>query len=81
MSGRIRKHRSTMLTGTPGGADWAKRAAARAMLRAVDFADEDFEKPIITVACPFTNATPCNDHIRNLGDILSRPRVALLGVR
>jgi dihydroxy-acid dehydratase len=61
-----------MLTGTPGGADWAKRAAARAMLRAVDFTDEDFAKPIITVACPYTNATPCNDHIRNLGDILSR---------
>ncbi len=60
-----------MLTGTPGGPDWAKRAAARAMLRAVDFTDEDFEKPIITVACPFTNATPCNDHIRELGDILS----------
>jgi dihydroxy-acid dehydratase len=72
MSDRTLKHRSTMLTGTPGGADWAKRAAARAMLRAVDFKDEDFAKPIITVACPFTNATPCNDHIRNLGDILSR---------
>jgi dihydroxy-acid dehydratase len=72
MTDRTRKHRSTMLTGTPGGADWAKRAAARAMLRAVDFTDEDFAKPIITVACPFTNATPCNDHIRNLGDILSR---------
>ena len=42
------------------------------MLRAVDFTDEDFAKPIITLACPFTNATPCNDHIRNLGDILSR---------
>jgi dihydroxyacid dehydratase/phosphogluconate dehydratase len=44
------------------------------MLRAVDFTDEDFAKPIITVACPFTNATPCNDHIRELGDILSRSR-------
>ncbi len=72
MADRTLKHRSTMLTGTPGGADWAKRAAARAMLRAVDFTDEDFAKPIITVACPFTNATPCNDHIRELGDILSR---------
>ena len=64
------KHRSALLTGTPGGADWARRAAARAMLRAVDFADEDFGKPIVTLACPFTNATPCNDHIRKLGDIL-----------
>lgn len=72
MADRTRKHRSSLLTGTPGGADWAKRAAARAMLRAVDFTDDDFSKPIVTVACPFTNATPCNDHIRKLGDILSR---------
>ncbi len=72
MADRIRKHRSSLLTGSPGGADWAKRAAARAMLRAVDFTDDDFTKPIITVACPYTNATPCNDHIRQLGDILSR---------
>ena len=72
MADRPLKHRSTLLTGTPGGADWAKRAAARAMLRAVGFTDEDFFKPIVTVACPFTNATPCNDHIRDLGDILFR---------
>src|SRR3990172_6288450 len=70
MTDRTLKHRSSLLTGTPGGADWAKRAAARAMLRAVDFTDDDFVKPIVTVACPFTNATPCNDHIRELGDIL-----------
>jgi dihydroxy-acid dehydratase len=72
MADRPLKHRSSLLTGTPGGADWAKRAAARAMLRAVDFTDDDFVKPIVTVACPFTNATPCNDHIRDLGDILFR---------
>ena len=72
MADRTLKHRSGMLTGTPGGTDWAKRAAARAMLRAVDFTDDDFGKPIVTVACPFTNATPCNDHIRELGDILAR---------
>ncbi|MHB9061773.1 MAG: dihydroxy-acid dehydratase domain-containing protein, partial [Desulfobacteria bacterium] len=70
------KHRSRLLTGTPGGADWARRAAARAMLRAVDFSEDDFSKPIVTVACPFTNATPCNDHIRKLGDILFREIVA-----
>jgi len=70
MTDRTLKHRSSLLTGTPGGADWAKRAAARAMLRAVDFTDDDFVKPIVTVACPPSNATPCNDHIRDLGDIL-----------
>ena len=49
------------------------------MLRAVDFSEDDFSKPIVTVACPFTNATPCNDHIRKLGDILSREIVAAGG--
>jgi len=71
MADRTLKHRSGLLTGTPGGADWARRAAARAMLRGVGFRDEDFRKPIVTVACPYTNATPCNDHLRNLGDILA----------
>ena len=66
------KWRSQKLTGTPGGADWDKRAAARAMLRAVNFKDEDFKKPIITVACPATNATPCNIHIQTLGEIIKK---------
>ena len=66
------KHRSGLLTGTPGGPDWARRAAARAMLRGVGFRDEDFSRPIVTVACPYTNATPCNDHLRKLGDLLER---------
>jgi len=79
MADRSLKHRSNLLTGTPGGADWTRRAAARAMLRAVDFGDDDFIKPIVTMACPFTNATPCNDHIRKLGDILFREIVAAGG--
>ena len=76
MADRSLKNRSNLLTGLPGEADWARRAAARAMLRAVDFKDDDFTKPIVTMACPFTNATPCNDHIRKLGDILFREIVA-----
>jgi dihydroxy-acid dehydratase len=79
MAGSPLKHRSHLLTGTPGGADWPRRAAARAMLRAVDFRDEDFSKPIVTLACPFTNATPCNDHLRKLGDLLSREIAAAGG--
>ncbi len=39
------------------------------MLRAVGFKDEDFEKPIITLGVAYTNATPCNDQIRDLGDM------------
>ncbi|MCC2644603.1 MAG: dihydroxy-acid dehydratase, partial [Burkholderiales bacterium] len=65
------KQRSASLTSTPGAKDWVKRSATRAMLRAVGFTDEDFSKPIITIACPYTNITPCNAHIRDLGDIVS----------
>lgn len=66
------KKRSNLLTGTPGGEDWVKRAPARAMMRAVGFKDKDFEKPLITVACPYTNITPCNAHIQELGEIVSK---------
>src|SRR3990167_10689306 len=64
------KTRSTKLTGYPERKGWDKRAAARAMLRAVSFKDSDFTKPIVTVACPYTNATPCNNHIQKLGEII-----------
>lgn len=64
------KIRSGLLTGTPGGSDWAKRAPARGMMRAVGFTDEDFKKPLITVASPHTNITPCNAHIDTLGKMI-----------
>ena len=69
------KHRSTNLTGDPNNEEqWLKRQAARAQvglfeqsinlfykkMRAVRFNDEDFMKPLITVACPYSNALPCN---------------------
>ena len=64
------KIRSGELTGTVGSDNWAKRAPARSMFRAVGYTDEDFKKPLITVAVPYTNATPCNSHIKELGEII-----------
>ena len=67
------KKRSQDLTGNPENEkseEWVKRSAARAMLRAVDFDDEDFKKPIITLANAYTNATPCNAHNRELEQII-----------
>lgn len=64
------KFRSGLLTGHVGKEDWAKRAPARAMMRAVGYTDEDFKKPLVTVACPYTNVTPCNAHIKELGDMV-----------
>jgi dihydroxy-acid dehydratase len=64
------KRRSEEITGRKNSEKWVERTAARTMLRAVRFTDEDFDKPIIALAVPHTNGTPCNDHIRALGDIV-----------
>ena len=42
------------------------RAPARAMLRAVGLGDDDFGKPLIGIANTWTDATPCNAHLREL---------------
>ena len=54
------KRKSLTTTGGPG------RAPNRAMLRAVGFVDDDFEKPIIGVASLFSDITPCNSHLDRL---------------
>ena len=66
------KRRSEEITGHKGSKNWVERTAARTMLRAVRFSDEDFDKPIIALAIPYTNGTPCNDHVRDLGDLVQR---------
>src|SRR5699024_8301980 len=40
----------------------------RAMLRAVGFEDEDFEKPMIGIASTWSEVTPCNIHIKDLAE-------------
>jgi dihydroxy-acid dehydratase len=52
--------RSLMTTGGPA------RAPNRAMLRAVGFLDEDFNRPMIGVASLFSDITPCNAHLDRL---------------
>ncbi|MBN1958593.1 MAG: dihydroxy-acid dehydratase [Desulfuromonadales bacterium] len=66
------KRRSSQITGDKGQPNWVERTAARTMLRAVRFSDDDFSKPLIAVAVPYSNGTPCNDHIRDLGDLLQQ---------
>ena len=45
-----------------------ERAPNRSMLRAVGFADPDFQKPIVGVASAHSNLTPCNVGIGPLAD-------------
>jgi len=47
--------------------DGVKQTPSRAMLRAVGFTDEDFTKPQIGIASTWSNLTPCNMHIDELG--------------
>ncbi len=48
--------------------DGTDRAPNRSMLRAVDFSDEDFQKPQIGVASTWSKLTPCNMHINTLAE-------------
>lgn len=66
------KRRSEEIVGSKHSGKWVERTAARTMLRAVRFTDEDFDKPIIALAVPHTNGTPCNDHVRALGDLVQQ---------
>jgi dihydroxy-acid dehydratase len=55
----LRPHSSVIVDGND-------RAAARSMLRAVGFKDEDFKKPQIAVASSPSDMTPCNVHLGEL---------------
>ena len=46
-----------------------KRSPNRAMLRAVGFSNNDFEKPIIGIANGQSNITPCNAGLGKLADV------------
>src|SRR6516165_1481229 len=54
------KRTSRLTTEGPG------RAPNRAMLRAVGFHDDDFNRPMIGVASLFSDITPCNAHLDRL---------------
>src|SRR6478736_318684 len=54
------ERRSLTTTGGPG------RAPNRAMLRAVGFHDDDFDRPMIGVADLQSDITPCNAHLDRL---------------
>ncbi len=45
-----------------------ERTPNRAMLRAVGFEDDDFEKPIIGVANAYSTVTPCNAGLNHLAN-------------
>ena len=60
------------MTGSRQLLEGPDRAPARAMLRAVGLQDEDFDKPLIGIANTWTDTTPCNVHLKELGQSVRR---------
>src|SRR5258706_13267331 len=57
------KHRSNTVT------DGLGRAAARSYFRSVGLSDEDLhDKPLVAIANTWTDAMPCNAHLRRLSE-------------
>ncbi len=58
---KLRRYSSVVVDGD-------EQAPSRAMLRAVGFSDEDFQRPQIGIASTWAMTTPCNMHINDLAD-------------
>lgn len=52
--------------------DGVEQAPSRAMLRAVGFSEDDFNRPQIGIASTWSMVTPCNMHIGGLADEAAR---------
>ena len=57
--------------------EWPRRAAARAMLRAVGMTDGDFGLPQVGIASTWNEVTPCNLPLKRL----AQRRRSLLTIR
>ncbi len=55
-----------------------QRTANRAMFRAVGFTDEDFNKPLVGIACADSDVSPCNVHLAEIAEH-SKARLRELG--
>ena len=65
MTNKGRKYSSNIVDGI-------EQAPSRAMLRAVGFNDEDFNKPQVGIASTWSMVTPCNMHINKLAEISAK---------
>ena len=63
---KARKSASDMRRWSGPLVDGMERAPSRAMLHAVGFREEDFQKPQIGIASTWSQVTPCNAHIDEL---------------
>ena len=65
MKDKSRKYSSKIVDGN-------EQAPSRAMLRAVGFKEDDFNKPQVGIASTWSMVTPCNMHIDKLAETASK---------
>jgi len=71
------KKESYKITGDPRVKDNesssnVKMTCARSNFRAAGWKEGDFQKPMITIAAPYSNSMPCNNQFRELADIIAQ---------
>eukprot|EP00929_Paragymnodinium_shiwhaense_P007968 TRINITY_DN111898_c0_g1_i1.p1 TRINITY_DN111898_c0_g1~~TRINITY_DN111898_c0_g1_i1.p1 ORF type:complete len:597 (-),score=147.27 TRINITY_DN111898_c0_g1_i1:176-1966(-) len=71
------KKQSFAITGYPDVPDGApsskvKMTTSRSNFRAAGWKEDDFKKPMITIAAPYSNSMPCNNQFRDLADIIAQ---------
>src|SRR5258706_12602917 len=49
-----------------------RKAPQRALLRAAGFSDDEFNRPFVGIANTWSEAMPCNRHLRDLADVVKQ---------
>ena len=70
VSGKVNSFAITGDVRTPSSAETVKVAWSRSNFRAAGWQPEDFLKPIVTVAAPYSNNMPCNNQFKDLAELI-----------
>ena len=70
VSGKVNSFAITGDVRTPSSAETVKVAWSRSNFRAAGWQPEDFLKPIVTVAAPYSNNMPCNSQFKDLAELI-----------
>ena len=70
VSGKVNSFAITGDVRTPSAPETAKVAWSRSNFRASGWKEEDFLKPIVTIAAPYSNNMPCNNQFKDLAELI-----------
>ena len=70
VGGKVNSFAITGDVRTPSAPETAKVAWSRSNFRASGWKEEDFLKPIVTIAAPYSNNMPCNNQFKDLAELI-----------